>query len=205
MPTLSPPWFGFANEIKYTYGLSPFIKVNDLVETSPGKFDLVIEVSCYTDIAKALRQILPVSRDFGGSIVTIIIKDCAGNIVPVSNEAYTPETLAKMFCLALYNNPLFVGAVLTAGKIDPMSQGLVGDVVLVIKPSVVQFFNDDIGDLCNNFNEVASKVFTQISNLEYPVGLKVSFSTFDPDCMLQKGIFCPTNCSKTTGFASRRR
>lgn len=193
---LSPPWYTLANEIKYTYGLSRYVTVNDLVENGIG-YELDIDVSNDV-VANALRQILPVDVNFGGTNVDIVIKNSSGEIVNVANQAYTPESLGDLFCYALYANPLFVGSVLTSGKLNPIQQGSVGDVVVIIKPCVVQFYNDDISDLCSNYNEVASKVFAGVTILEYVPDLKVSFTTYDKDCQLQKDIYCPIcNCNPT--------
>lgn len=109
--TLSPPWYTFANQIKYTYGLSRYIKVNDLIATADS-YTLIINV-CNDLIATALAAVLPATQDFGGVVVTIVIFNSTGAIVPAPSIDYTPETLADTFCLALYSNPLFIGTVLT--------------------------------------------------------------------------------------------
>lgn len=188
--TLSPPWFTFANEIKFTYGLSNYIEVNDLIANG-ANYDLIINV-CNDSIAKSLRAILPLSKDFGGVLVNVIVLNSRGIVVPVENIAYTSKTLAETFCNALYSNPLFVGTVIPV--LPPIVQATVGDVVIIIKPCVIQFYDDNISDLCSNFNEVASKVFTDVTTLEYAVNLKVSFSTYDKDCPLQEPLYCPTRC-----------
>ncbi|MGL5150810.1 MAG: hypothetical protein ACRC7N_09605 [Clostridium sp.] len=185
--TLSPPWYTFANQVKYTYGCCNLVRVNDLIPVEGGDYLLVINV-CDNTIANALRQLLPETVSFGGVIVTITIFNACGQVVNVSNQAYTPQTLAKLICTALKCNPLFGGCVLTAGKIPPV--GSIGDVAIIIDKAVVQFYNDDISDLCNNYNEVASKVFEEITNLKYPDNLTISFTTYDCDCALQKDIYC---------------
>ncbi|MNI93244.1 hypothetical protein D3C73_1511630 [compost metagenome] len=59
----------------------------------------------------------------------------------------------------------------------------VGQVVGIIKKEIVQFFNDDITDLCGNYNEVASKVFNSIIRRDYnPATL--SFTTEDRECLI---------------------
>ncbi|MGG7177558.1 hypothetical protein ACQPU1_08205 [Clostridium paraputrificum] len=186
---LSPPWFTLANEIKYTYGLSRYIEVNDLFQTGES-YTLTINV-CNDEVANALRQVLPQTKDFGGVTVNIVIFNSSGNVVPLIDIEYTPEILAQTFCLALFSNPLFVGTVLTAGKVPPNAEERIGNVVIIIKAAVVQFYNDDISDLCKNFNEVAAKVFADVTNLTYLPNLKISFSTFDQDCELQREIYCP--------------
>jgi hypothetical protein len=185
---LSPPWYTFANEIKYTYGLSPYITVNDL-EGEGDKYTLTIKVD-NSDIATALRNVLPPIRKIGNITIDIVVLNSRDRVVPVTNKTYTPQTLAQTFCTALYKNPLFIGTVLTAKKIPPPMQSTIGDVVIVIKKSVVQFFNDDISDLCSNYNEVAAKVFSLVTKLNYRPNLRISFSTYDPNCPLQKNIYC---------------
>ena len=186
---LSPPWYTFANEIKYTYGLSPYITVNDL-EDEGDKYTLTIEVNYNNDIATALRNVLPLTHQIGNITIDIVVFNSGDKVVPVTNKAYTPQTLAQTFCTALYKNPLFIGTVLTENKISPFVQSTIGDVVIVIKKSVVQFFNDDISDLCSNYNEVAARVFGLVTNLNYHPHLRISFSSNDPDCLLQKNIYC---------------
>lgn len=185
---LSPPWYTFANQIKYTYGASKFIHVNDLIEVD-GEYLLTINV--YDNrIARALRQILPMEKMFGNVDVDIAIFDCNGHEVPISNQEYTPEALGELFCIALKCNPLFVGVVLTGGKIPAPIINSVGNVVVIIDKCVVQFYNDDIADLCSNYNEVAAKVFLEVSTLKYPSDLTVGFNTYDENCQLQKQRFC---------------
>lgn len=185
---LSAPWYTFANQIKYTYGLSPFITVNNLAPVGDN-YDLIINV-CYDDVALALRQILPSFVSFGGVIVYINIFNSENQIVPIENAVYTPETLAKLLCTALIGNPLFEGTILTNGILPPIVSGTVGDVVVVIAKDIVQFYNDDISDLCSNYNAVAADVFEQITTLSYLENLKISFSTCDPNCEMQKNIYC---------------
>ncbi|MEG6584887.1 hypothetical protein [Dendrosporobacter sp. 1207_IL3150] len=190
---LSPPWYTFANEIKYTYGLSPYITVYDL-EVEGDKYTLPIKVTNNNDIATALRNVLPLTHKIGNITIDIVVLNSRGQVVPVTNKSYTPQTLAQTFCTALYKNPLFIGTVLTAKKIPPLMESTIGDVVIVIRRSVVQFFNDDISDLCSNYNEVASKVFGLVTNLNYRPRLRISFSSYDPDCQLQKNIYCKNYC-----------
>lgn len=185
---LSPPWFTFANEIKYTYGMSPYVHVEDLVQVG-NNYELPITV-CNNKIATALRQILPLNRDFGGVIVNVIIYTSSKMIVPIENIEYTPETLADTICTALYRNSLFVGTILTEGKFNPEQIDILGQVVVIIKKYIIQFYNDDISDICNNYNQIAAIVFSDISNLSYAVDLDISFSTEDSNCIKSSYLYC---------------
>lgn len=178
-----PPWYTLANKIKYTYGLSDLVQVNDLIGIC-NQYVLVINVFNNL-VAQSLRQILPETVVMGNIIVNIVIFNNDGMIMITNKEEYTPETLGALFNIALTGNPLFKNVVITKGLITDNISPLVGDVVVVIDKEVVQFYNDDISDLCSNFNEVASKVFAEITNPEYECDLKVGFSTYDPNCKLQ--------------------
>lgn len=185
---LSPPWFTFANEVKYTYGMSPYVKVKDLVQVGNG-YELRIYV-CDDTVAHALRQVLPLIKDFGGVIVNIIVYNSLNIPVPVKITPYTPQTLARTLCNALHENPLFVGTILTEGKLTPQQIGILGDVVVIIKKRVVQFYDDNISDICSNYNQVAATTFADVSNLSYPVNLNITFSTYDSKCIKSADLYC---------------
>ena len=189
---LSAPCYSFTKKIKYTYGLSKYIHVNDLINED-SVYTLTINV-CNNLIATSLRSILPTTKIFGSLTMNIIIFNEFGHVVPVSEIEYTPQTLALNFCHALNSNPLFIGTVTSFPDFPPIIVDSIGTLVVVIKPVVVQFFDDNIIDLCGNFNEVASKVFSDISNLSYYPNIKISFSTYDKNSPLQKDIYCPKCC-----------
>lgn len=184
--SLSPPEYIFRNEIAYTIGQSNCVTVGDLIQNTDGSFNLSIK-SCNSAIAKALRAILPVSKDFGGIIVNVIVSDCTGVIPYDATIVYTPESLATTFCTALKGNPLFKGVVIPNSTDVPPT---VSSVVVIIDKAVVQFYADNISDLCSNYNEVAAKTFTNVSTLTFNTNLTASYSTFDPNCLLQKNIYC---------------
>lgn len=188
---LIAPWYVLANEIKYTYGMSPFVNVEDLVEGTGGNYYLPIKVK-KDSVADALRQILPLSFQFGNITVNIVVYNSRGEIVTVNNIVYTEETLAKLFCTALKMNPLFKGAVIRPEGFP----GTIPNVTLVIAKEVIQFYNDDISQLCRNFNEVAAKVFGDVTNSSFSPNLVARFSTYDPKCKLQKNIYCPMKPKK---------
>ncbi|MDO5517754.1 MAG: hypothetical protein Q4F66_09370 [Clostridium sp.] len=180
---ITPPWYTLANKIKYTYGLSDLVQVNDLIDIC-NQYVLVINVFDNL-VAQSLRQVLPETVVMGNIIINIVIFNNNGAEMTISNEEYTPETLSGLFNTALTGNPLFKNVVITDGLLTDAISDLVGDVVVVIDKAVVQFYNDDISELCSNFNEVASKVFAAITTENYEGDLKVGFSTYDPDCQLQ--------------------
>lgn len=93
------------------------------------------------------------------------------------------EDLTKLLSEAFVGNPLYRGFVITTGLIPPVVIETVGQVVGIIKKDIVQFFQDDITDLCGNYNEVAAKVFNSIIRREYnPATL--SFTTEDREALV---------------------
>ncbi|MGL6174950.1 MAG: hypothetical protein ACRC1P_10135 [Cellulosilyticaceae bacterium] len=193
MSTLSPPWYTLYNEILYTVGLTPNVCVGELAPLPNGSYTLPIRVSSCLVQAEALRLIIPETFTFGGVTVTTQIF-LNTQFIPVPALAITSvEQVATLFCNALYMNPLFIGTVLLSGKLPPEQQGLLGDVSIIICPQVIQFYNDNLADLCSNFNGVATNVFASVLQSTFgTTPIKVSFSTFDPNCTLQQQRFCPT-------------
>ncbi|MGL4875765.1 MAG: hypothetical protein ACRC30_14060 [Clostridium sp.] len=178
---LSPPWYTYANQIKYTYGCSPHICVGTPKEIN-GKYEIDINVDD-DSIAKNLRQILPTEKVFGGVVVTIKIFNAEKQEVFQTKNAYkNVEELADVLCNALQCNPFFGGIVLLKDKVIPTD----ADVVVIIDNCVVQFYNDDISNICRNYTEVAAKVFEEITILKYPIAFTLSFVTYDSECTTLK-------------------
>lgn len=188
---LKSPFISFATKIKYTYGLSEYIIVNDIIRNGD-RYALTINVHD-DSIAIGLEVLLPKTQNFGGVILEIIIFNSTGTIVPESNTEYTPETLADTFHTVLSSNPIFIGSVMTDGKIPEISSEIIGNIAIIIKPEVVLFNNDDIYDLCGNYAEVTTKVFKELTTINYLPNLKVSFSTYDKNSKLQKSLYSPTH------------
>ena len=187
---LTPPWYTFRNKIRYTYGMSPLVTVNELV--GAGSYYVLSINSRSASVAFALRQVLPLERSFGNIKVVVRVFGPNGSEISIVNKSYTPKSLAKLFCTALASNPLFIGAI--PFKYDPKFP-FVKSVYLVITPTVIQFFNDDISDLCSNYNEVAAKVFQEVTTLEYRPNLTVAFSTYDKKCVKKKDFYCLNDLS----------
>lgn len=182
---LTPPWYTFRNQIRYTYGMSPFVTVNELVQVD--NYYVLSINSCSESVAYALRQVLPLERIFGNITVLVKVFGPNGSEIFISNQSYTPQSLAKLFCTALSYNPLFVGAI--PFEYNP-ALPFVKAAYMVITPTVIQFFNDDISDLCSNYNEVASKVFQEVTTLNYNPKLSIAFSTYDKKCVKQENLYC---------------
>lgn len=206
--TYNQPWNTFFKELKSTYGASPYVKVQSPVQVRDD-YLIRIDVS-HKEVAFALRQVVVDTIEYTSPKATLFIKVFGpnGDEIPISTTSYTPQTLAKVFCTALKFNSFFMGAILTDGKLSPGAD--VGNVALVMKKEIIQFFDKNQSDLCSDFNEVAAKVFATVSRLEYPQDLCVSFSTYNEKCKLQKSFYCTGHspylnrcqCTKPTSSCS---
>lgn len=196
--TLSPPWYTLRNEINATIGKTPCVKVSELVADPTGSnYVLSITVISCIQQAEAIRIILPLVYTFGGVTVTTEVY-FMNQLVTMPNLAITtPLQVLEIITSALWCNPLFKGVVLTDGLIPPIEQGTVGSVVVLIKPVVIQFFDDDISNLCNNYINVASNVFGEVMNLSYgTTPIIVSVTTYDPTCVTCEQIICGCDCNQ---------
>lgn len=201
--TLSPPWYTLRNQLFYTLGQTPGVTVGELTGTGP--YILRIDVNTCLYQAESIRLIVPAEYTFGNIkvITQVYFTDpCTGSttLVTMPNQAITTiDQVMAILKAAFWCNPLVMGFINVDGKVPPMSQDSVGSVVAVIKPCVIQFFNDDISNLCNNYMEVASKVFQQIFNLRYgTTPIIISFTTYDAKCM--QGAIIESACNCSTNF-----
>ena len=179
--SLSPPWETLQKQFKYTFGLSPCVDVEDLKSIEGG---YLLNVNIKNDcIAFALRQIINPVFYFGNINVVVSIKDSRNNIVRISDRPYSISGIKNLFCNAFRYNPLFFGIHIDSNV-----------AFIIFKQRIIQFFNDDISNLCQNYNEIASRIFEDIciNRLKInsnPMNISVHYNTY-ADCMRDKNICC---------------
>ncbi|MPQ44890.1 hypothetical protein [Clostridium tarantellae] len=188
---LSPPWQTLRNKIFNTIGQSPCIYISELI---PYNANYMIKITVkFNDIAKALRTILPKYYIFGNIKVFILIFNCTNKIVEFNaTSEYSLKDVSNLFSISLKNNPLFKGTIIS--ETPPLfTKQYSGEVIVIIDKTIIQFYNDDLSDFCQNFNEVASKVFSSILIKNFPSTkkttlIKVNFTTYDYNCLKNKKI-----------------
>ncbi|NEU05729.1 hypothetical protein [Clostridium senegalense] len=190
-PTQSPSWNTLRDKIYYTIGKDPYVEVSNLVPLEDGNYTLKIKVYRSINKAKALRAILSKEYKIEDVTVNVIILDSDNNEItvgPLSN--YTIYDIASIFCIALHSNRLFNGVIITDGLLLVEQEDMIGQIVVIINKNVVQFYNSNLSDLYGNYTELATKIFEELLIKEYPLNIKVSFSTSDDSCELQNNLYC---------------
>lgn len=163
---LSPPWYTLWNEIKASIGNDTAVTVNPL-DTKSSPYLVPITVADH-DKAVAIASVMALRHQMGNITVDVQVKDREGRIVsPEIPESV--EKLAEMVKKALGDNTWFVEVV-----VKPLFMREV--VFVVFKKAVIQFFNDDLSDLYNNYNNVVAFVFRDVLN-PAPGGISIICST----------------------------
>lgn len=154
---LSPPWITYFNELKNSIGADPTVSVGPLIPVGGNYIILVHALS--NEKAIALATLLKSFVEFGNVSVTVIVTNNENNIVnplPCPLDAFE---IAHLFQVALENNPYFEQVV-----VQPQFPGGSNVVFPVFTAQVIQFFNDDISNLCQTFTDVAANVFHDVMN-----------------------------------------
>lgn len=178
---LAPPWYFLRNELLSTLGQDPNIEVSELIPINNDEYEIQINVLNYCNQATALRKIIKPQYIVSNKTIKVkIFSKCSLEMPYVSKEdCYTPEEIGTILDDAFLNNPLYKGYVLTSDEVSINQKNFLGDIVMIISKEVIQFFNDDIRDLYQNFNGAATEVFKDFIIQEYPCNIKLSFSTYD--------------------------
>ncbi|WP_301170138.1 hypothetical protein [Brevibacillus nitrificans] len=151
---LSPPEFTYFNEIRFSIGNDPLVQVEPLRQLSGGDFLITIRVQGMQK-ARALATLIIATKQIGNLRIQVRVVTSEGNRVQPITRALTPREIAALYQTAFRTNRLFNFAVARA-TISFTA------VYPVFKARVIQFFNDDISDLFNNFNQVAAFVFRDV-------------------------------------------
>lgn len=149
---LSSPWVTLHREIEAMFGDDPDVKVEYIAgDGNDPVIKLFVEGQ---DKADAIGKILPETYEFGGVTVSVIV-------VP-ANRVETKEALYRR---AFEGNPAFSYAVTAEGIFtNPITY-------VVFKNKVVQFWNDDLGDVNGNettlYETIADHLFTEQDGVSY--------------------------------------
>ena len=127
---LSSPWVTYYKEIVAMFGEDPDIKID--FDEAENTVKLFVNGQ---DKADALTQLLPMEKEFGNVVLYI-------EVIPANKQPSKIDVYRKAFD----GNPAFSYSATIEGIMsNPISY-------LVFRNKVVQFYNDDLGDINGNKN-----------------------------------------------------
>ena len=144
---LSPPWDEYVRKV-----MSLFAQDEEIhIESKDAEMTIYVD---NTDKYVALTKLLPETKSFGNVELTI-------NIVPANNESKQPRDYIR----DLFKNN---GAVT---QIEEVKIGTNPMIFVEFEKEVVQYYNDNIGDLHGNrttvMEEIAREVFENLSGVSF--------------------------------------
>lgn len=148
---VSPPQYRQQRVLEASVGASPFVSVGEVVQT-PDTYR--VDVTCASlDVARGVSFLLRKQYDFGGLVLHVRVLDEHGAPVEV-DESGIPgdpvEASRELLSDALEGNPLF----------DSISAGFLAPVTVLVRPEVVQFWNDNLADPHGNESLLAAEAFS---------------------------------------------
>jgi len=152
---LAPPWITYFNEMQHSIGVGPTITVGPLIPVG-GNYIILIQ-STNNERAVALATLLKPLVAFGNITVEVVVSNHENQIVEPMRCPLDVFEVAHLLQIALEGNPYFQQVV-----VQPQLPGDKNVVFPVFTAQVIQFFNDDISNLCQTFTEVAAVVFQDV-------------------------------------------
>lgn len=145
---LSSPWVVYYREVNALFGQDPEIHV--VFDEDKNELKLFVDNSSK---AEALRELLPVEKEFGNVVLKI-------DIIPSNRKV---SACGSVFGTAFANNPIL-------SEIKVVSGIFTNDIYYVIFVNkVVQYFNDSLEDangVCSTlYQDIAKRIFENHPNV----------------------------------------
>lgn len=163
---LSPPWVTLFNQIKALFEQDPEIKIEFI--NDPPTVKLYVENN---EKAEALAALLPYQIDLGSTALNINVIPSNTGLPFVGHLTFNKESqymsstsVDLLFQRAFKRNPILN----TVCVIDEIFSNHF--VYVEFKPEIVQFYNDNLGDLNGNlttiYEVIARDIFNENPNLK---------------------------------------
>ncbi|CAM3339343.1 hypothetical protein PALU110988_17130 [Paenibacillus lupini] len=151
--SLSPPEFTYFNEIKYSIGKDPLVRIGPLADLGDGQFEVTLYVKGLKK-AKALATLIAPDKVIGGINIHVKVVNNGKVVSPIEREL-SPQEIAALYRIAFRTNRFFHFVTL---------RSIFGNTFVypVFRIRVIQFFNDDLSDFYGNYNNVAALVFRNV-------------------------------------------
>jgi len=145
---LSAPWYTYYNSLKALFGKDPDITISPLEDDD----DLSVKMSvANAEKASAIAKLLPEDVTFGARKMKVLV------VSEDSGEDATVDLYRKAFS----DNPV-------VSRIETVNGGIGKFSYVVFKPEVVQYYNDNLGDINGNrtalYEELAKEIFNSDIN-----------------------------------------
>ena len=144
---LLPAWTIFYHELEVFFAKDPEVRV--VYDNEEPRIKLYVEEKTK---AEALRALLPSEKTYGSIVLKI-------DIIPSNVRERSINSDAFLYEIALYNNPILSYIKVVKGI---FSNNLT---YVVFENKVVQYFNDDLGDvhgLCSTlYQDIAKEIFKE--------------------------------------------
>lgn len=129
MVNLASPWVTYYRKLEALFGCDPDIRVEYLAgDGQDPVVKLYVEDECKAD---AIAKLLPSEKDFGNTTMAV-------TVVPANTRN---ETRASLIERAFAGNPAYSYGITVDGAFsNPITY-------IVFRNKVVQFYNDDLGDV----------------------------------------------------------
>ena len=148
---LASPWTAYYRKIQALFGEDPDIKV--VFDEENCSLHLLVDNA---EKADALTQLLPTEVTFGNVVMTI-------SVIPANIEKAPSK--ASLIKTALQGNPAFSFATSAEGVFSSPIH------YIVFANKVVQYYNDDLGDIYGNrstlYQDIAKEIFGETDGIHF--------------------------------------
>lgn len=156
---LSPPWVTYNNKLRYSLGADPQISVGTVFQPPNSDYYVVVVTVTGAQKAQALANIISPEQTFGTTPLYIVVTDSESNLYTQNCGAVSNiYDVASNVITALSGNPYFAQVIVNAAPFDHK--------LLIVYPifcsQVIQFYNDDLSNLCQTYSDVAANVFGDV-------------------------------------------
>lgn len=174
---LSPPVWTLYNQVLSTIGADSDVCIKEMYNIEQNYFiDITISENSK---ARAMATILTPVHEIGNETVYVrVFNGCGKEAQPEElKSSEKVKELVRIFKKALASNDLVLKIWNIKDMFPPIVSEYVGDICVEVAKEVIQFYNDDLSDLYNNYNDVAAYTFKKVLKLEYEDGIKVGTTT----------------------------
>lgn len=143
---MSPPWYGYANQIMALFGEDPDICISK--DFKEGEDPILSLFVMNQRKAEAIEKLLPHEVDFGGVKLHIYV---------IPGNGIRDPKLAEIYRQAFEGNPVVKDIVVVSDVFtNPVAY-------VSFRKEVVQYYDDNLGDLHGNrsmlMQDIASEIF----------------------------------------------